>query len=300
MNKPLISSFKSPWLTGATIKSTAEPFKNISPVGELGSINDIETKAKSYGITNIGNYSIKDLSPIPQTKDREHYHGDNHLDYWLSGLSDMLKIQESAGMAGVELKGGRYFELGCASGRVIRHVDAQTDAEVWCCDINNRHTEWVRMFLPSRIKIFHNTTMPYLPLQDSYFDVVAAFSVFTHIDDLETAWLMELRRILRSGGVAYITIQSDSVWEKYKQGWIKNNLMPLSKVITDYKIDEQFFKNSLPSEKTVIWWPTDFQCYNSTVFHTSDYIRREWGRLFSSVEIIRDGHTFQDVVVLKK
>jgi ubiquinone/menaquinone biosynthesis C-methylase UbiE len=51
-----------------------------------------------------------------------------------------------------------------------------------------------------------NTILPHLPFEDRYFDVVYAGSVFTHIDDLATTWFLELRRVLRAGGMLYVTI----------------------------------------------------------------------------------------------
>ena len=158
--------------------------------------------------------------------------------------------------------GARYFELGCASGRVVRHLAYHTAAQVWCCDINKRHTEWIRLFLPERINVFHSSAIPNLPLEDNSIDVATAFSVFTHIDDFETAWLLELRRILRPGGLAYLTVSTDHTWEQYKHGWIKDQLIPLADKITEHK-NERYFNGPHGS---VIWWPADQDLYNATMF----------------------------------
>jgi len=45
-----------------------------------------------------------------------------------------------------------------------------------------------------------------LPFEDSSFDLVYCGSVFTHVSDLADAWFLELRRILRKGGYAYINL----------------------------------------------------------------------------------------------
>ena len=50
------------------------------------------------------------------------------------------------------------------------------------------------------------TTAPHLPFEDKYFDVIYCGSVFTHMDDLADAWLLELKRITRPSGRTYITI----------------------------------------------------------------------------------------------
>jgi SAM-dependent methyltransferase len=49
--------------------------------------------------------------------------------------------------------------------------------------------------------------VPHLPFEDNYFGLVYCGSVFTHITDLADAWFLEVRRVLRKGGLAYITIQ---------------------------------------------------------------------------------------------
>jgi ubiquinone/menaquinone biosynthesis C-methylase UbiE len=291
MYQPIMSTFKTPALSGLIIKDDRAPFETLSPistfVSTLPNTEEIVVAVK------------KDTSPIPQTKDREHYHGDEHAAWWLNGREDMQRILSAAEHLGIQTNNLKYFELGCASGRVVRHFAHQTDAEIWCADINLRHTEWIRRFLPSHIKAFNNTAFPCLPMESNSIDIASAFSVFTHIDDLELMWIAELARVIRPGGMAYITVQTENTWEKYKSGWIKDVLMPLAAVIPDYEINLQTFENPLPEEKTVFWWQTR-TIYNSTVFHTTDYLRREWARFFHIVEIIPNGSTYQDVVVLQK
>ncbi len=242
-----------------------------------------------------------DAAPLPATRDREFYYGDEHAAYWASGLRDFQSIRCQAKALGIDLgTGARYFELGCASGRVVRHAAACEGLDVWCADINHRHTEWIRTFLPPSIRIFTNTILPGLPLEDRVFDVVAAFSVFTHIDDFEFAWLSELRRILRPGGLAYLTVQTEHTWERYKQGWIRDQLMPLRDRIADHPVSDMLLAGGLPRPKTVFWWDAGRDNYNATVFVATDYIRREWGRFFEVVDVVLDGHAYQDVVVLRR
>ncbi len=299
--RPLTSSFTSAWLSGTTIKGGAEPFANLPAIAELASDEALQAQARSeFRLAEpVSGYRARDTAPIPVPADREGYYGENHTGYWLSGLSDALSVTRQAVRLGLG-KRARYFELGCASGRVVRHLAFNTDVPIACCDLNKRHTEWVRLFLPERIKVFHSSVSPNLPIEDNSIDIATAFSVFTHIDDFETAWLLELRRILRPGGLAYVTLATDHTWEQYKDSWIKADLIPLADKITEYKIDEQFFTNALPSEKTVIWWPAQQELYNATVFHHKSYIQREWGRIFKILKIIPDGHFYQDVVLLTK
>lgn len=299
--RPLTTSFCSPWLTATTLKGSREPFHNLKQITGILAPEKLQSRgAASFDISEeIAPYAARDTAPIPGVADREYYWGEDHAGYWLSGLADALKLARQATRRGFD-KNARYFELGCASGRVVRHIAFHTAARITCCDINRRHTEWVRLFLPAHIAVFHNSTIPHLPLEDNSVDVAAAFSVFTHIDDFEAAWLLELRRILRPGGLAYLTLATDHTWNQYKTLWIKEQFLPLADRITEYALNEQFFAGPLPSERTVFWWPTEGDVYNASVFHHTEYIYREWRRIFSAIEIIPDAHFYQDVVLLTK
>jgi SAM-dependent methyltransferase len=299
--RPLTSSFTSAWLAATSLKGGAEPFANLPPIAELTSAASLDERARAaFGIAEtVAGYRARDTAPIPVPPDREGYHGEDHIAYWLSGLSDVLSVTREAARLGLGSK-PRYFELGCASGRAVRHVALQTDVPVTCCDINLRYTEWIRQFLPERINTFQNSVIPHLPLEDNSVDIATAFSVFTHIDDFETAWLLELRRILRPGGLAYLTVATDHTWEQYKESWIRRQLLPLADRIADYRVDDGLFRGPLPREKTVFWWQSDREVYTAMVFHAADYIRREWGRLFTVCDILPDRHFYQDVVLLTK
>ena len=289
--KPLLSTMSNPILNSLIIKEDLSPFENLGLIANFAANLPADVDRAAVAA---------DRFPIPATKDREHYHGDMHAAWWLSGRTDMLAMRAAAERVGVDFDHMCYYEMGCASGRVVRHLLNETQAEVWCSDLNARHVEWVRRYLGVRVKAFNNTALPILPLESGTVDMVAAFSVFTHIDDLEAQWLLELRRILRPGGLAYITVCTEDTWEQYKSGWIKNTFMPLADQITDYRIDDSLFSGPLPNEKTVFWWPLRGGVYNSSVFHSKDYIQNLYGRFFDIVDIIRNGHAYQDVLLLRK
>ena len=246
--------------------------------------------------------AAEDPWPLPVTEDREGYHGERHFDYWLSGLRDYLMIRQLCSRYELDVpKPERVFDLGCASGRVIRHFSAhERGLELWGMDINIRHTEWVRRYLDPAIKVFQGTILPSLPLQDQYFSLVYAFSVFSHIDWLETAWLLELRRILKPGGVAYISIHSEGTWERMRPGIpIYDALISGASLIEEYRVTPEFLAGPMPKQKTVFTYRTGMS-YNTNVFLHTDYIRNSWGRYFDIVGIVSEGHNYQDVVLLRK
>lgn len=298
----MISSHNPDYLTAISIKGDRQP---LIPLGPAYDYLGTETHTDLSSLVtpeSIDRIIQKDSYPLPATCDREGYHGERHYDWWLSGLKDFLQIQDKLAEHGATLKAGdRIFELGCASGRVLRHFAIQRpELECWGADIKLRHIEWMRKFLPPNLKIFHNTILPNLPLEDNSLALVAAFSVFTHIDDLEFAWLAEIKRILRPGAFFYASIHSERTWGLMKPGIpIHDALMHMRNHIPDYRVTEAFLQGAMPREKTVLYWDIA-ENYNSNVFHHTDYIRREWGRFFDVVEIIPCGSDYQDVVLLRK
>jgi hypothetical protein len=49
--------------------------------------------------------------------------------------------------------------------------------------------------------------------------MISAYSVFTHIEAMETTWLMELRRVLRKGGIAWITVHTEGTLADMTPDW---------------------------------------------------------------------------------
>ncbi len=235
-----------------------------------------------------------DHYPLPVTDDREGYHGSRHYSYWINGLRDFDLLLQCCDRLGVEMD--TYLDLGCASGRVIRHAAVQRpDLQVYGCDINRRHVEWVARYLPESIRVFQNTSVPHLPLEDNSIDVITAYSVFTHIEAFESAWLMELRRILKPGGIVWATLHTENTWRKMKAGW------PLYDALVHHNDFQKAYVSGqdFHGEKAVFRWLAD-QSYSSNIFYTTDYIQRMWGRILDVVEIHRQLPSYQDVVILRK
>ena len=236
----------------------------------------------------------RDTYPLPVTDDREGYFGPHHFSYWASGHRDARLMFEAADRLGVDLRS--YLDIGCASGRVLRHVAlAERDVQAIGCDINRRHTDWVAAHLPPSIQVFQNHSIPTLPLPDACLDVVTAYSVFTHIEAFETTWLMELRRVLRPGGIAWITVQTESIWEEMGPGWpVYDSLLNFAD-FAPYAESRQ----GLPEARSVFRSHAG-RSYSSHVFYRPDYIHDTWGRILDVVEEHERFPDLQDVVILRK
>nr|WP_295772356.1 class I SAM-dependent methyltransferase [Rhodoferax sp.] len=300
--RPLISGHLPAFLSSIAFKGDDLPYTELGPVSQYRGGEVHSEIGGLFSDQEIEECVQRDTFPLPATVDRENYHGDRHFDWWLSGLIDFYKIRAKLKDSGGELSpGDAILDLGCASGRVLRHFAIQgNDLDCWGADINLRNVEWARLFLPENIKVFHSTILPQLPIEDNSLALVTAFSVFTHIDDMEFAWLAEIRRILKPGGFFYVTIHSQGTWASMKAGVpVYDALIAMRDSIHDYDVTEAFLRSPMPNEKTVLSWDTA-DSYNSNVFHHTDYIVREWGRLFDVVEIIPRFSGYQDVVLLRK
>ena len=216
----------------------------------------------------------------------------------MSGLADHFKITKIAKKYKVETK--RVFDFGCGTGRVLRHFAAQSEVnEIWGSDINGRRIRWITENLPNQVKPVFTNAIPTLPLEDNYFDVVTAFDVFTRMDTFESAWIAELRRVLKPGGIAYLTVYNEEAW-KFLRRDIDN---PKNQLIQSVlKADPQFaemVQQPLPDKRTVIRLPQSGPD-RAHVFHSDNYLRRTWGRFMDVKEILPRRHARQTVVVLQK
>jgi SAM-dependent methyltransferase len=120
---------------------------------------------------------------------------------------------------GVRLGGGaRVLDWGCASGRVLRQFATEAaDGEFWGADQDEACIFWCRSQMSPPFRFVTCTAYPHLPFPDHYFDALYAVSVFTHIEYLADTWLMELRRILKPGGVAIVTILDEDSADYFRQ-----------------------------------------------------------------------------------
>jgi ubiquinone/menaquinone biosynthesis C-methylase UbiE len=163
------------------------------------------------------------------------------------------------------------------------------------CDINRHHVEWCNTHLSGNGFAFHNSSIPSFPVPDGSVDLISAFSVFTHIEAMETAWLMEIRRMLRPGGIAWITVHTEKTLADMEEGWpLWDPVMCHPRAADVLGADRSF-----EGDRLVLRW-TGERSYASNTFYKEAYLRRAWGRFFRILELRRRCPTFQDVLILQK
>jgi SAM-dependent methyltransferase len=104
---------------------------------------------------------------------------------------------------------GALLDFGCGCGRVCRHWASLDGVDVHGSDYNGKLVEWCQENLPF-MEARRNELAPPLSYEDESFDFVYALSVFTHLsEELQHAWMSELRRVIRPGGFLFFTTKGD-------------------------------------------------------------------------------------------
>ena len=99
------------------------------------------------------------------------------------------------------------MEFGCGTSRLLQHFRNVEGLRIVGTDANPKMAQWCSENI-SGIEYHHNELNPPLEFaEDNSFDLIYAFSVFTHIPaEAQRPWLREMRRILRPGGFLLCTV----------------------------------------------------------------------------------------------
>lgn len=161
-------------------------------------------------------------------------------------------------------QGKRLLDFGCGAGRLLRQIlDWAEVAEVHGSDLDEPMVAWARENLcPPIAGIELNGFDPPLAYPDDHFDVVTAFSVFTHLGINWADWLLEVRRVLKPGGILIASILDQSCAERLTEVPYEEDGVGMS--IWAYAYPEIPYVNVLHSH----WW-----------------LREHWGRAFEILSI---------------
>ncbi len=182
----------------------------------------------------------------------------------------------------------RILDFGVGCGRVIRPLhELCLDTHLtsgklhWFgCDIDAEAIAWCGSAIESIGTFVLNSHMPPLPFDDQYFDFVYSISIFTHLpEDMQFAWLSELRRIIRIGSFAVLSTHSLDLIPKH----VKETLQDL----------EFYYHVGRDTEGL----PTFYR----TSFHSIEYIHKRWSEYFAIRKIIPKGIArHQDLVLCQR
>jgi SAM-dependent methyltransferase len=163
--------------------------------------------------------------------------------------------------------GKTVLDFGCGAGRTIRHLlDEAPECELWGSDIDPRCIEWDQQHLAPASFVL-NEEVPPLPFPDGKFDLIYAYSVFTHLSVHWAAWLLELDRVLAPDGRILASFMSEGMCE----------------AVTGEPWDEENIGMNVYEEGQ------DWSLGGPMVMHSPWWIEDHWGRLFTIERIVPRG-----------
>jgi SAM-dependent methyltransferase len=108
--------------------------------------------------------------------------------------------------------GKRVLDFGCGAGRVLRQfLDEAERAELWGSEVDASSVRWIAEHLSPPLRAVHHGESPPLEAPSGHFDLIYAMSVFTHLGDEWSAWLVELHRLLAPDGLLIATFLGPGV-----------------------------------------------------------------------------------------
>lgn len=161
--------------------------------------------SKSEGIV------IPNAPPIPPPLLRYWVAGHDDLDWFLkSGQQAIIAMEAILSVRNSSLQScTRILDFGCGCGRVLRHLQPSTGMSIFGSDSNAEAIDWCKQNIPyAQFEV--NTLEPALTYAAHSFDLIYAFSVFTHLSaELQQGWFAELHRCLQPGGLLIVSTHGD-------------------------------------------------------------------------------------------
>jgi SAM-dependent methyltransferase len=199
-------------------------------------------------------------------------------------------ITQTLGRHGVGMQElGSLLDFGVGCGRVLRFWKglAEQGVDVHGSDYNPKLVAWCRTGLPfASFEV--NQLAPPLPYPSASFDLVYAYSVFTHLPgNLQLAWAEELRRVLRPRGLLLFTTHG----------------APFAEARLSPQELERFRAGEL-----VVRAPTAAGTNPYAAFHPERYVREQLAASFTPLDFVEGagpsgstaGRVRQDVHLLRK
>lgn len=230
--------------------------------------------------------SIESL-PLPPADLIYRVHGTSDAESFLK-VGKICKQDMEAALQKIGASLGSFqhiLDFGCGSGRVLRWLsDAATSARLYATDFDADAIAWCSNHLDFA-EVSLNGPLPPLGYPSEMFDLVYAVSVFSHLrEDYQFLWLSELRRIMKSGGIALITIMGQHCINQASPEYVA-------------LIEELGFFFTPPLESLQEVFPE----WYGGAYHTKRYVYDRYVKYFTILDYLPRGlNNHQDIVLLQK
>jgi SAM-dependent methyltransferase len=161
-------------------------------------------------------------------------------------------------------QGKRVLDFGCGIGRMLQQFRPEAEeAEFWGCDLDRPSLDWLERNLSPPFRFFESTEIAGLPQEDGYFDLIYAFSVYTHFTDNWASWLLEHHRVLADGGFLFATFLGEGMIESLTgESWDEDRI-GMNHLMHGYS----------------------WELGGPIAFNSEWWLRAHWGRAFEIVEL---------------
>lgn len=181
----------------------------------------------------------------------------------------------------------RMMDWGCGCGRVSQYlIRSLPEGALLGVDIDEDNVGWCNSYLKKGV-FEKGPLVPPLDIKSNSLDYIVATSVFTHLmEEVIELWLEELQRVLKPGGVAALTVASDSrvAWNLRDADWVK--------ALQEKGVDDSIVSHDLDGHVE--------NEYYRNVKVTKKFIHEKWGKFFIVHDIVEHVFGYQDVVVCQK
>ena len=172
------------------------------------------------------------------------------------------------------------LDFGCGCGRIMRHWKNLNGPHLYGSDYNPKLVKWCDSNLPFA-EFAVNPLESGFNYEDEKFDFIYAISVFTHLtEEMGLFWIKELGRVLKSGGIMYLTFM----------GTTRASLLP-KELRKRFEAGELVVTGAELAGKNTC-----------AAFHPEQYIRNVFAKGFNVLDFVPGGaaDAFQDVFLLQK
>lgn len=216
------------------------------------------------------------------------------------------EIHKYAKEAGLTFdKNTRVMDFGCGFGRILRFFMKDvapgnligTDVYLYFIEICKNIFQDILFDL--------NDPFPPLHYPDNFFDIIYAYSVFSHLsEEAHLQWLKEFHRLVKPEGLLFLTLRQKQFLLEYNRLRSEPNLSDYNKKMAELFGDLEKLSPDYEMGK-FIYSPTggggaltdDF--YGDTVIPPA-YIKKHWSKYFTTIDLFDDPQRLaQALIVLK-
>lgn len=213
---------------------------------------------------------------------------------------ELVAALDVAGVAVQELRS--VLDFGCGPGRVLPHLAAMAPhAECSGCDVDATAIRWAASAHPELSWAVSGFDPP-LPFDAERFELVYSISVISHLDEQRAdRWLAEIRRVLRPGGLALLSVHGAYAFEEFRAGRVRTAWAPQAAFEGAALAADGFA--FVPYVRSV-WNERDLPGVEGEyglAFDGDEYLREHWSATFEVLAVHERAMTsWQDIVVCRK